>query len=284
MGAEAVESHRARLVAHAYRMLGSRAQAEDVVQEAYARWFSAPRDAVQTPVAFLTTMVTHLCLDHLKSAQAQRETYVGSWLPEPVAALDADAQSISYAFMTLLETLSPLERAVYLLREVFEYNPAEVAAMLGRSEAAVRQSHHRAREAVLARRPRFAPDRQAHLRLVTGFLDAARSGDFDALQSLIASEAVMRSDGGGKAAAVSREVVGASAIAKLYVGFLRAAPEDLRMEVRDVNGWPALVAWTGPALRVVVNFETDGEHILGVYAMVNPDKLAGLASLWRPPP
>ena len=299
-GAE-VERHRGRLYGLAYRMLGVRAQAEDVVQEAFARWYAAPRDDVRSVGAFLTTMVTNLCLDHLKSGAARHESYVGPWLPEPIATREADeaaleewpggqalpvadAESISFAFVTLLETLSPMERAVYLLREVFEYSHAEVAAMLGRSEAAVRQAHHRAREAVRARRPRFAPDRAAHERLVTTFLSACRNGDFDTLHAILARDAIAHSDGGGKAPALTRPLAGGPAVAKLFVGFLRAAPPDLRVEVREVNGRPALAGWSGGTLRTVLSFETDGERIHGIYSVLNPDKLAWLASAWEQRP
>jgi RNA polymerase sigma-70 factor (ECF subfamily) len=192
-----------------------------------------------------------------------------------------DLESISYAFLTLLQTLTPLERAVYLLREVFGYSHAEVARMTGREEAAVRQLHHRARESVLARRPRFAADRSAHERLVSGFAAACRTGDFEGLRALLADDAVMRSDGGGKAPAISRPLRGAIPIAKTYIGFAKHAPEGTRLEVRDVNGLPALVVWVADELRSVVSFESDGARIVAAYAMVNPDKLARLASAWR---
>jgi len=267
-------------------MLGSRAAAEDAVQEAFARWYAAPRDSVRSEGALLTTMVTRICIDQLKSAQAKREVYVGEWLPEPLetqagaATMPIDLESISYAFLTLLQTLTPLERAVYLLREVFGYSHGEVARMTGREEAAVRQLHHRAREAILARRPRFAANRSEHERLVAGFVAACRSGDFDGLHALLADEAVLRSDGGGKAPAISRPLRGAAPIAKAYTGFARMAPAGTKLEVREVNGWPAVAVWVESDLRSVISFETDGARILAIYAMVNPEKLARLASAW----
>ncbi|KFE68036.1 RNA polymerase sigma-70 factor [Hyalangium minutum] len=270
------ETHRPMLVAIAYRMLGSAAEAEDIVQEAWLRWQSAPRDAVRSGRAFLATVVTRLCLDHLKSARANREVYVGPWLPEPVRTDSAvDPETISVAFLVLLESLTPVERAVYLLHEVFGYSHAEVSQMVGKEEAACRQLLHRAREHLQARRPRFAPSKQAHERLVTGFLSACVSGDLEGLKRMLSDDVTAWSDGGGKAfGASTRPVHGADAVARLYIGIVKKAKFGFGAEVLEVNGWPSLVVRLNGTVFDVISLETDGERIHGIRAILNPDKLA----------
>jgi RNA polymerase sigma-70 factor (ECF subfamily) len=260
----------------AYRMLGSFAEAEDIVQDAWLRWRDTPRDAVLSERAFLATVVTRLCLDQLKSARVTRETYVGAWLPEPVRTdTQVDPETISLAFLVLLESLSPLERAVYLLHEVFDFSHAEVARMVGKEEPACRQLLHRAREHLQARRPRFAPSRQAHERLLGSFLSACMSGDLDGLKHLLAEDAVAWADGGGKVrGAAPNPIHGAESIARLYVGIAKKAPASLQTEIREVNGWPALVLRVDGALFDIITMETDGERIHAIHAILNPDKLA----------
>jgi RNA polymerase sigma-70 factor (ECF subfamily) len=290
-----IAAQRPRLFGLAYRMLGSPAQAEDVVQEAYARWYAQPRDEVLNEAAFLTTVVTRLCLDQLKSARAQRERYPGVWLPEPLAVepeelhaeLGAPAQhsaehelerleSISLAFLALLESLTPLERAVYLLHEVFGYSHAEVAAITARSEAASRQIHRRAKQSLQARKPAVAsPER--HRELLAAFLAACQQGDLDGLTRLLAEDVVSRADGGGHAAAAIRPVAGARAVARLYRGFARRADPDTRAQILSINGWPSLVLCSGGVLRSVIQIRTDGERIDAIHAITNPEKLARLA-------
>lgn len=291
-----IAAQRPRLFGLAYRMLGSAAQAEDVVQEAFARWYAQPRNDVQSDAAFLTTVVTNLCLDHLKSARVQREHYPGPWLPEPIAVdpddlrteappddrhASAEAelerlQSISLAFMALLDALTPLERAVYLLHEVFDYSHAEVAAIVGRNETACRQIHRRARKALHARKPAAAsPER--HRELLDAFLAACQRGDLDGLTKLLTDEVVARSDGGGKATAANRLVIGARAVARLYCGVWRNADNSARVQVRAINGWPALVVYAGDVLHSVIQIHSDGERINEVDAVLNPDKLARVA-------
>src|SRR5262245_24092729 len=199
------EIHRLALTGLAYRMLGSRADAEDVVQDAYLRWHAANRDAVGAPRRYLGTVVTRLCLDRMKSARARREVYVGQWLPEPVVdePLDADsvgdlAHDLSYALILVLERLSPLERAAFLLHDVFGLNFTEVADTLDRGEAACRQLAARARAHIEAGRPRFAASREDGSRLAAAFRTATESGDMQALRSLLAEDAVLYTDGGGK--------------------------------------------------------------------------------------
>lgn len=270
------EAHRSLLFAIAYRMLGSRSEAEDMVQETFLRWQAAPRDEVESARAYLSTIVTRLCLDQLRSARARRETYVGPWLPEPLRTAEpVDPQSISLAFLVLLERLSPVERAVYLLHEVFEYSHGEVAAMVGKEEAACRQLFHRARAHIDERRPRFAASRAEHERLLTGFLGAVQAGDLEALRGMLAKDAISWSDGGGKRLAARNLVHGADAIARLFVGIARKADAAGEAEFAEVNGWPALVLRRDGQVTDVLGIETDGAQIHAVHLICNPDKLAG---------
>jgi RNA polymerase sigma-70 factor (ECF subfamily) len=273
---ESFEAHRPSMLAIAYRMLGSVAEAEDIVQEAWLRWQAATREGVRSERAFLSTMVTRLCLDRLKSARASREQYVGPWLPEPIRTdAQVDPESISLAFLVLLESLSPVERAVYLLHEVFGYSHAEVAEMVGKEEATSRQSLHRAREHIQARRPRFAPSKESHERLVTGFMAACLSGDLEGLKHLLAHDVTSWADGGGKVrGAALNPVRGAESVARLFIGIMKKAPAGITPELTEVNGWPALVLWLDGAAFDVISFETDGEHIHAIRSVLNPEKLA----------
>lgn len=274
------EAHRSLLFAIAYRMLGSRSEAEDMVQEAFLRWQAAPREEVGSARAYLSTIVTRLCLDQLKSARAQRETYVGPWLPEPLRTDQpvepVDPQSISLAFLVLLERLGPVERAVYLLHEVFDYSHAEVAEIVGKEEAACRQSFHRARAHIEAQRPRFAPSRADHERLLTGFLGAVQAGDLGALRGMLAKDVVTWSDGGGKRTAARNLVHGDDAVARLFVGIARKATPGGEFELAEINGWPALILRQNGQVTDVLGIETDGALIYSLHVMCNPDKLRGL--------
>jgi RNA polymerase sigma-70 factor (ECF subfamily) len=275
--AASFEAHRRLLFGIAYRMLGSVAEAEDAVQEGWLRFQSASLDDIESPRAWLTTVVTRLCLDQLKSARMRRESYVGPWLPEPMRTdATVDPESISLAFLVLLESLTPMERAVYLLHEVFDYSHSEIASMLGNDEAACRQLLHRAKSSVSARRPRFAPSKEAHQRLLEGFLSAVAAGDLTALQSLLAHDARLWSDGGGKATAARKPLENGEDIAKFFVGIykkFREMPDVLEFEVADVNGWPALIIRLRGNTFQVLTIETDGEKILAVRSQLNPDKL-----------
>lgn len=297
MEGETFAAHRPLLLGLAYRMLGSHAEAEDVVQEAFLRWHAAPQSTVTTPRAYLATVVTHLCLDQLKSARARREEYVGPWIPEPVlteldvlvptASADSSAtlgerQTLSLAFLVLLERLSPLERAAYLLHEVFDYNHAEVGEILGKEEATCRQLYHRAQQHLAKGRTRFAPSREEHERLLMTFLQAMGQGDLTGLRSLLATEATAWSDGGGKVNAARKPVRGADAVARLFVGLSRKA-QGLPLEyvLAEVNGWPALIVRQSGRPFMVLSCESDGQRIHGIYVVVNPDKLR-LATLPTP--
>lgn len=271
------ERHRKLLWSIAYRMLGSASEAEDILQETYLRSRAMPTE-VESEQAYLSSIVTRLCLDHWKSARVRRETYVGPWLPEPVRTeTPADPASISLAFMVLLESLSPMERAVYLLSEVFDYSHAEVARAVGRDEAACRQLLHRARARIVAQRPRFAPSRDAHRRLLEGFQDACSRGDLAGIERLLAEDVVSVSDGGGKVHAAQRPVRGAARVAKLYASIFRRAPKEAALEVAELNGLPVLLVRIAGVPRTVLDIETDGERIISVRAIANPEKLTHLA-------
>ena len=269
-------AHRRRLFAIAYRMLGSTAEAEDVVQDAWLRWQAATD--VKTPEAWLTTTVTRLCLDRIKSARAQREVYVGPWLPEPMTTSreEIDPESISVAFLLLVERLTPIERAVYLLHRIFDYSHGEIAAMLQLSDAAVRQSLHRATEHVAAARPRFAPDKDRHAALLSAFAMACQAGDLQTLKSLLAQDAKAYSDGGGKVRAALNIVEGCDDVARLFVGLSRKSPAPGLPELRELNGLPSLILWQDGRAAMTISIETDGVQIFAVHIVLNPDKLAHL--------
>jgi RNA polymerase sigma-70 factor (ECF subfamily) len=231
------EEYRSLLFAMAYRMLGSAMEAEDIVQEAYLRYRATPPESIGTLKSFLTTIVHHLCIDHLKSAQARRENYVGPWLPEPIITGDGasllsplrqitDRESISMAFLVLLESLSPLERAVFLLREVFDYEYAEIAQITGRDEAACRQLFSRAKKHIREHRPRFPASPEAHAKMVGRFMEACLAGDMHGLMSLLAEDVTVWSDGGGKVSAAARHPIqGRDTVARTIIGLLSRAAE-----------------------------------------------------------
>jgi RNA polymerase sigma-70 factor (TIGR02957 family) len=290
----AFDQHRRLLFTVAYQMLGSVADAEDVVQDAWLRWSAADRGGVVDARAYLVRVTTRLALDRMDSARARRESYVGPWLPEPLLTGGAPVASappapepedaaelgeqVSLALLVVLETLSPAERAVFVLREVFGMSVAEVAGSMGRTEAAVRQMAHRAREHVHARQPRFDTDPQAQRQVTERFLAAAVNGDVESLLAAMAPGVVLVADGGGRVTAARRPIVGADKVARFLagVGPQGADIPGLRVEIAEINGAPAVVAWTdaGPymALQLVL---ADGlvEQVLFV---ANPDKLAGL--------
>ncbi len=275
--------HRSYLLGLAYRMLGSRAEAEDAVQEAFARTLQAQsRGEVESPRAWLARTVTNVCLDQLKSAKKRRETYVGPWLPEPLVGEDArlpvgaeveNAEAVSLAFLLVLERLSPLERAAYLLREVFDYSYPEVASFLSRDEAAVRQLVHRAGEHVKKARPRFAPSPEAHREILERFAVACASGDLSSITPLLHRDVTLWSDGGGKVHAARNPIDGADPVGRFIVGILKRANAGWVTAIEEVNGWPSLVAREDGAVRAVVGVETDGAHVYAVHIIVNPSKL-----------
>jgi RNA polymerase sigma-70 factor (ECF subfamily) len=295
------EEYRSLLFAMAYRMLGSAMEAEDIVQEAYLRYRATPPESIVTLKSFLTTIVHHLCIDHLKSAQAQRESYVGPWLPEPVITGDGasprsplrqitDRESISMAFLVLLESLSPLERAVFLLREVFDYEYAEIAQITGREEAACRQLFSRAKKHIHDHRPRFPASPEAHAEMVGRFMEACVAGDIDGLTSLLTEDVTAWTDSGGKVAAASRyPVQGRDKVARGIIGLLSRAPDGTTFEMIEANGLPALLVRVKGQIVSVLTLEVEGDAIHAVRSVANPDKLAHLDlprisdQVWRLP-
>ncbi|HYD80901.1 MAG TPA: RNA polymerase sigma factor SigJ [Paucimonas sp.] len=285
------EAHRRYLRSLAYRMLGSRTDAEDAVQDAWLRWRAADRGAVENPRAYLSRTVTRLCLDRLKSAQAQREVYVGAWLPEPVVddesefqpgpeAMHELASDLSFAFMLTLERLSPLERAAFLLHDVFDMDFGEIAQALGRSESACRQLAARARNNVHANRPAFkvAPDQVQ--RLAEAFANAIRLGDVAALAAVLAQDATFTSDGGGRVAAVPLPVIGRDKVAKLIIGFARQYdPRECRVRRARMNGLEGFVLSTADGVPIqTLAIEPDARgKIQAIYVVRNPEKLQRVA-------
>ena len=274
------QEQRPRLFALAYRMLGSAADADDVLQDAWLRLRAADTAGIESPGAWLTTVVTRLCLDQRKSARSRRESYVGQWLPEPLPnASELDRESLSMAFLLLLEQLSPAERAIYLLHEVFDYRHAEIAEMLGISAAHCRQLGLRAKTHLRERRPRFAPSPESHQRLLTEFLMAAQQGQLEPLKRLLSEQVVLRSDGGGKASAATKPIHGSERVARFFIGLagkMARHPLPIEFRILLVNGWPALVTLENGQVRFVLSLESDGQLIHSLYSVLNPDKLTAV--------
>ena len=275
--------HRGRLLGLAYRMLGSRSDAEDVVQDAYLR-FAGAQD-VHNAEAFLVTVVTRLCLDRLKSARAQREVYVGPWLPEPVfdaEGLSADtatelADDLSFALLLALDRLSPQERAAFLLHDVFDRPFSEIAAMHDRTEASCRQLASRARRAVRDDRPAPAVPPDSHTRLLQAFGEAVASGNIARLAELLRADAVALTDGGGRKTAALNPIVGAERIARFFIGLAaKNAGHDLRVEPAMINGAIGALLYLDGELDHTMSLAISGEKIAAIYIVRNPDKLRHL--------
>ncbi|MCM8732136.1 sigma-70 family RNA polymerase sigma factor [Hephaestia sp. GCM10023244] len=263
----------------AYRMLGSVADAEDMVQDAYLRWAEADRTAVAVPEAFLRRIVTRLCLDHLKSARVRRETYDGPWLPEPVVEAEGEQDDVTLPLMLALERLSPLERAAFLLHDVFGQGFDEVAAAIGRDPAACRQLAARAREHVRAERPRYPVERGRGHEIAAAFLTASRAGDTDALRELLAADVTFYSDGGGKRPAAARVMRGLSEVTRSLAAIARllaAKPPSRLVRYGLVNGLPGFVTREHDGLLQTTALLIDHGRIAAIYVMRNPDKLAHL--------
>jgi RNA polymerase sigma-70 factor, ECF subfamily len=273
---ETFNQHRPLLMSIAYRMLGSRADAEDAVQETFLR-YQAGDEELESPKAYLTTIVTRICIDHLRSARVQRESYVGQWLPEPVATTGTDigmAESLTMAFLVLLENLSPVERAAFLLHDVFDYDYAEIAQMTGKTEANCRQMVHRAKERIKARQHRFDPSQEETDRITARFLETTRSGDMSGLMSLFSEDAVMISDGGGKANAALNPVKGADSIARFVLGVLRKNESlNLVNTLTEINFQPAFITRVSGRLAYVTVLDIRDGLIRNLFIVANPDKL-----------
>ncbi len=276
------EQQRPLLFSIAYRMLGSVMEAEDAVQESYLRYMATDADAIQSPKAFLSTVVTRLCLDQLKSARVKREEYFGPWLPEPLLTADAPDEllarheSISMAFLLLLETLSPVERAVFLLREVFDYDYDAIAQIVGKREANCRQLHSRAKKHIHSGRPRFAPSPQEQQQLVGKLFTAMQLGDSDAFAAFLAEDVELRSDGGGKAAAAIHPLHGRETVMRFLLGIYSRRPPNTTAELAEVNGAPALVVRVDGKIENVMSFELNGAMISAIRIVRNPEKLRHL--------
>jgi RNA polymerase sigma-70 factor, ECF subfamily len=276
------EELRPLMLSIAYRMVGSFSEAEDIVQEAFVRLHEAGE--VESPKAWLSTVVTRLAIDHLRSARVRREQYTGTWLPEPVLSDPAPdaavrAESLSMAVLVLLERLSPVERAVFVLREAFDYGYDEIAEIVGKSPANVRQLAVRARRHVDERRPRFEPSREQREELARRFIAALREGETEPLVEMLAEDAAFYGDGGGKAPAIGRPVHGAEAIARMLVGFRRVAGrrgDSIRRA--EVNGQPGLLGFDAEGrLIAAMSMEVSDGVVHAIRSVVNPDKLAHIS-------
>jgi RNA polymerase sigma-70 factor, ECF subfamily len=282
------DQYRSLLFSIAYRMLGSVADAEDMLQETFIRWQQAANNNIDSPRAFLVTIVSRLCINHLQSARVQREEYVGQWLPEPIvtdpgsdplAIIKVD-ESLSMAFLVLLERLTPVERAVFLLREVFEYEFSEIAAVLGQSEVNCRQILRRARQHVSAMRPRFKVSSKKQNDLLQRFLEAMGTGDMEGLVALLSSDVVLHSDGGGKAIAVPNLIHGADNVARgMLGGFRKLLPKTLVRRLARINGEPGVVSYLDGKPYSVFTLDAVDGRVRAIYILTNPEKLSHLAEL-----
>jgi RNA polymerase sigma-70 factor (ECF subfamily) len=273
------EAERPHLLAVAYRMLGIWGDAEDVVQDSFLRFREAELSAIASPRGFLTTIVIRLCLDALKSARAQRERYDGLWLPEPVRTSEAtiDRDSIAMAFLVVLEALSPEERAVYVLHEVFDYSHPEIAAMLHKTEDACRQMLRRAHPRVAARQPRYALSEAERDRLVGRFMAACATGDVDEVRAMLTDDATAWSDGGGKAVAARKAIEGGENVARFVTGLAKKGGSGATFEIGEINGAPGLIVRRGGVIETVSVLELAGDgRIEGIRIVRNPDKLRRL--------
>src|SRR3712207_5273146 len=278
---EDFERYRSLLFSIAYRMLGSATDAEDIVQEAYLRWREAPEVEVRWPKSYLSAVVTRLSIDRLRSARVQREEYVGPWLPEPLVSEETEEvaysieldESLSMAFLVLLESLNPVERAVFLLREVFDYDYREISRIVGRSETNCRQIARRARQSVAARRPRFERSPEHEVRLTERFVETCMSGDMEGLVSLLSEDVTLWSDGGGKVAAAPYPIYGPERVARFLLGVLRTVPLGFSARPAQVNGGPGVVGYVDGSPTGVVALDVVDGRLHGVRIVVNPDKL-----------
>lgn len=277
---------RPKLHGVAYRMLGSRADTEDVLQEAYLRWHKTDHAELCSPEAWLVTVVTRLSIDRLRNARSEREVYFGEWIPEPLVQSHAPstdqvielAGDLSIAFLMVLERLAPEERAAFLLHDVFDFEYSEIAPILGKRQDACRQIVSRARQRVRKDRPRFEVSREEYLRLLERFMDATRSGDHDALMALFVEDVTLTSDGGGKVSSINRVLRGARPVTRLLQGIARHYGSKMSFRLADINGETGILRYFDGQLESATALVTDGEHIIEIYSVRNPDKLAGIVA------
>lgn len=280
--------HRGLLLSIAYRMLGSLADAEDMLQETFLRWQNTRGAEVQAPKAFLVTVVTRLCINQLQSARVQREQYVGEWLPEPVITEPGDDpsavfqidESVSLAFLVLLERLNPVERAVFLLREVFGYEYSEVAEVVGQNEVNCRQIFRRARLNIKKMKPRFDASSQKKEELLKKFLEAMSCGDMEELEQLLAADITVHTDGGGKATALVNPVFGIDNVARLMLGINKKfKPENAVVKIFHINGQPGIVSYVDGRPETVLAIDVADHQIRQIYILRNPDKLQHIVAI-----
>lgn len=275
---------RPKLFGLAYRLLGSRMDAEDLVQDAWLKWREADESRIQNPEAWLVTVVTRLGIDRQRQARVRRETYAGPWLPEPLLeegplgaeALMSLAADLSMAFLVALERLGPEERAAFLLREVFDYRYGDIAAVLGKSEAACRQLISRARKRVREDRVRYPVRKDQQRQLATRFAEALVSEDREGFARLLAREVQWVSDGGGKAPAASQPIAGVRATTRLAMGLVRRWRGRLQIQVTTINGQSGMLIHVDQKIRSAWALDTDGRQVYGIYSVVNPDKLRSI--------
>jgi RNA polymerase sigma-70 factor (TIGR02957 family) len=289
--AETFEAHRDLMFAVAYRMLGTVTDAEDAVQDAWLGWSAAPRHEVAEPRAYLARVITNTSLNRLRSARARREAYPGPWLPEPLltqASPDSSeraelTESVSLAMLVVLESLTPQERAVFVLREVFAFGYAEIGAALGRSDVSVRQLAHRARQHVQARRPRFEVDRGQQREVTQRFLDAAVGGDIDRLMAVLAPDVILTSDGGGLARAARRPITGAGKVGR-FLAAISSRPYQgtdisaMKIEIAQINGGPGALMTSGGRVLLAATWLVAGGRVTAIQLVTNPDKLRAISA------
>jgi len=282
---ETFNQYRPLLFSIAYRMVGSAMDAEDLVQETFLRWQSQTLAEIESPKAYLTTIISRLCVDYLRSTKVQRETYVGSWLPEPVLTESLSAQpddlvalseSLSMAFLVLLESLSPTERAVFLLREVFDYDYPTIAEIVGKSQANCRQMFRRARQHITARRPRFQPKTEQPEQLAQQFLHTCLNGDMQGLMSLLADDVIFYSDGGGNVLSAINPIYGVDKVGRFLEALFRKAPDNTQLKPAIINGQPGFLTYIEEQLFNVAILDITAGQIQNIYMVLNPNKLQHL--------
>ena len=280
------ERYRPLMFSIAYRMLGSVTEAEDIVQNAYLRYRQMPAGSIASPKAFLSTVVTRLCLNQLQAVRVQRESYLGPWLPEPLLTEDDPGsptsqaemlESISIAFLVLLERLTPVERAVFLLREVFDYPYPEIAEIVGKEEVSCRQIFSRAKKFIASQRSRFTPSTEHHQQLLQQFLEAVEEGDLDGLTQVLASDVTLWTDGGGKVrGAATRSLHGQESVARFVIASQRLIQAVFTAEITEVNGEPAILIRVDGHPLSVVSVTIEQQHIVAIRVIGNPEKLRHL--------
>ncbi|MDF1660284.1 MAG: RNA polymerase sigma factor SigJ [Planctomycetota bacterium] len=281
---EEFEDNRSRLFALSYRMLGTLNDVEDVLQEAWLKWSRVDHSSILNAPGFLTTVVTRLCIDQLRKGKSRREEYIGPWLPEPLVTSETEfkagmlAETLTTAFLVLLERLSPKERAVFLLREVFEIKYEEIGEIVQATEGHCRQMLRRGKERIQSPRQRFSANPEQSAKIMESFLQTCAIGDVDGLKRLLAEDVVTWSDSDGKALAARKPVYGVEKVTRFILGLFRKIPAGFRMEPRIINGSPGIISWQGEALHSALWLDIDESEIRNMYITVNPEKLGGIVA------